>query len=415
MASVTEYGLLIIGCALGIGIGFLIAKNKYSTEAIKASAQAEAQAAANQQSKDSMKAEMESIAAMVARQNSEDFLKLAEERLGKHQSEATKDYDARKKEVESLVEPIKQHLEKLEIATNEMEKNREGAYSEISTMVKGLQEQTTNLRDTNVKLSTALRGSVKARGDWGQVALKNIAEAAGMLEHCDFDVEYTLKSGAGGARVDLLAKIPDGGSVPVDSKVPLSAYWDGLDIEDPDARTDKMKEHAKNVKKHIDDLASRNYPSLIGGSDFTVMFIPAEPILSAAFEYEPSLQEYGFNKHVLIVTPVTLLALLRTVSLYWQQQSMADNAKEIHTQAREFYDRVAKFSSDLAKMGRGINTVVGAYNDAVSSYDARIIPSGKKLESLKVTEGAQRKVEEIPQVDGAVKNVKHLIDKSNND
>ena len=176
-------------------------------------------------------------------------------------------------------------------------------------------------------------------------------------------------------------------------------------------RTDKMKEHAKNVKKHIDDLASRNYPSLIGGSDFTVMFIPAEPILSAAFEYEPSLQEYGFNKHVLIVTPVTLLALLRTVSLYWQQQSMADNAKEIHTQAREFYDRVAKFSADLAKMGRGINTAVGAYNDAVASYDARIIPSGKKLESLKVTEGAQRKVEEIPQVDTAVKNIKHLTNK----
>ena len=414
MASVTEYGLLIIGCALGIGIGFLIAKNKYSTEAIKASAQAEAQAAANQQSKDSMKAEMESIAAMVARQNSEDFLKLAEERLGKHQSEATKDYDARKKEVESLVEPIKQHLEKLEIATNEMEKNREGAYSEISTMVKGLQEQTTNLRDTNVKLSTALRGSVKARGDWGQVALKNIAEAAGMLEHCDFDVEYTLKSGSGGARVDLLAKIPDGGSVPVDSKVPLSAYWDGLDIEDPDARTDKMKEHAKNVKKHIDDLASRNYPSLIGGSDFTVMFIPAEPILSAAFEYEPSLQEYGFNKHVLIVTPVTLLALLRTVSLYWQQQSMAENAREIHVQAKEFYERATKFSHDLSKLGRNLNTVVGAYNDAVATYDSRIVPAGKRLVALKVTKGMQKTMAELPEIGSSIREVKHLS-KNNED
>ena len=296
-----------------------------------------------------------------------------------------------------------------------MEKNREGAYSEISTMVKGLQEQTTNLRDTNVKLSTALRGSVKARGDWGQVALKNIAEAAGMLQHCDFDVEYTLKSGAGGARVDLLARIPDGGSVPVDAKVPLAAYWDGLDVDDPDARSSKMVEHAKNVKKHIDDLASRNYPNLIGGSDFTVMFIPAEPILSAAFEYEPTLQEYGFNKHVLIVTPVTLLALLRTVGLYWQQQSMAENAKEIHSQAREFYDRVAKFSGDIAKMGRGISQAVGAYNDAVASYDARIIPSGKKLEALEVTASAQRKVEQIPQVDTAVKNVKHLVDKSDED
>ena len=137
--------------------------------------------------------------------------------------------------------------------------------------------------------------------------------------------------------------------------------------------------------------------------------------MSAAFEYEPTLQEYGFNKHVLIVTPVTLLALLRTVGLYWQQQSMAENAKEIHSQAREFYDRVAKFSGDIAKMGRGISQAVGAYNDAVASYDARIIPSGKKLEALEVTTSAQRKVEQIPQVDTAVKNVKHLIDKSDED
>jgi len=415
MAAVADYGLLILGCAIGIGLGYLFAKNKYSNDAIRATAKSDAQIAAMQETRAAMEAEMKNIAVDVSRQNSEEFLKLAQAQLGQVQVEASKDYDARKKEVESLVNPIKEHLDKLAQATTEMENNRKGAYSEISTMVKGLQEQTTNLRDTNVKLSTALRGSVKARGDWGQVALKNIAEAAGMLQHCDFDVEYTLKSGTGGARVDLLAKIPDGGSVPVDAKVPLAAYWDGLDLEDPDARSSKMVEHAKNVKKHIDDLASRNYPNLIGGSDFTVMFIPAEPILSAAFEFEPTLQEYGFNKHVLIVTPVTLLALLRTVGLYWQQQSMAENAKEIHSQAREFYDRVAKFSGDIAKMGRGISQAVGAYNDAVASYDARIIPSGKKLEALEVTTGAQRKVEEIPQVEAAVKNVKHLVDKSTED
>ena len=415
MAAVTDYGLLVLGCAIGIGLGYLLAKNKYSSDAIKATAKSDAQIAALQETRSAMEAEMKNIAVDVSRQNSEEFLKLAQAQLGQVHVEASKDYDARKKEVELLVNPIKEHLDKLAQATTEMEKNREGAYSEISTMVKGLQEQTTNLRDTNVKLSTALRGSVKARGDWGQVALKNIAEAAGMLQHCDFDVEYTLKSGAGGARVDLLARIPDGGSVPVDAKVPLAAYWDGLDVDDPDARSSKMVEHAKNVKKHIDDLASRNYPNLIGGSDFTVMFIPAEPILSAAFEYEPTLQEYGFNKHVLIVTPVTLLALLRTVGLYWQQQSMAENAKEIHSQAREFYDRVAKFSGDIAKMGRGISQAVGAYNDAVASYDARIIPSGKKLEALEVTASAQRKVEQIPQVDTAVKNVKHLVDKSDED
>ena len=342
MSELLTIALVLIGSLLGLGIGWLLAKIKFSTKLVLA--EAETQAALG--NKETLVAEMESVAATVARQNSEDFLRLAEERLGKVQSEAGKDYDARKKEVELLVSPIKEHLEKLEKATTEMEKNREGAYHGIKRMVEGLQEQTTSLRDTNVKLSTALRGSVKARGNWGQVALKNIAEAAGMLEHCDFDVEVTLKSGAGGARVDLLAKIPNGGHVPVDSKVPLAAYWDGLDLEDGEARALKMKQHASDVKKHVNDLANRDYPRLLEGTDFTVMFIPAEPILSTAFEYEPSLQEYAFNKHVLIVTPVTLLALLRTVGLYWQQQSMAENAKEIHAQAREFYGRAAKFSHD---------------------------------------------------------------------
>ena len=404
MSEPLTIALVLIGSSLGLGIGWLLAKIKFSTQLVLA--EAETQAALG--NKQTLVAEMESVAATVARQNSEDFLRLAEERLGKVQSEAGKDYDARKKEVELLVSPIKDHLEKLEKATTEMEKNREGAYHGIKRMVEGLQEQTTSLRDTNVKLSTALRGSVKARGNWGQVALKNIAEAAGMLEHCDFDVEVTLKSGAGGARVDLLAKIPNGGHVPVDSKVPLAAYWDGLDLEDGEARAVKMKQHANDVKKHVNDLANRDYPRLMDGTDFTVMFIPAEPILSTAFEYEPSLQEYAFNKHVLIVTPVTLLALLRTVGLYWQQQSMAENAKEIHAQAREFYGRAAKFSHDLAKMGKNLNTVVGAYNDAVASYDARLIPAGKKLDSLKVTEGAQKKLAELPEVSSVIRDVKNI-------
>jgi DNA recombination protein RmuC len=403
MVGIAEYGLMVLGAALGIGIGWLLAKNRYAGDVVRAEAQvteimirAEAQATAISQSKELMLAEMKSVATNAARQNSEDFLRLAEERLGKVESEAVKDYDARKKEVESLVSPIKEHLEKLEKATSEMELKREGAYHGLKRTAELLHKQTVDLRDTNIQLSTALRGSVKARGNWGEVALKNIAEAAGMLKHCDFDIEATLKSGAGGARVDLLAKIPNGGSIPVDSKVPLAAYWDGLELTDSDARGLKMEEHAKAVKTHINTLAKRDYPSLIDGVDFTVMFIPAEPILSTAFEYDPTLQEYAFSKHVLIVTPVTLIALLRTVGLYWQQHSMAENAKEIHSKAREFYDRVSKFSHDLAKMGRGINTVVSAYNDAVGSYDGSVIPSGRRLEELDVTEGAQRKLAELP-------------------
>tara|TARA_X000001036_G_scaffold207049_1_gene194642 strand:+ start:1846 stop:3093 length:1248 start_codon:yes stop_codon:yes gene_type:complete len=412
----SEFLFIILGLSLGIVIGWLVAKNRFGTELVQIKAISSAQEQVFEERSEHLSAQMKIVATEISEQNSESFLKLATERLGKVQSEASANADAKKKEVELLVSPIKDHLEKLEKATAEMEKNREGAYQGIKRMVEGLQEQTTNLRDTNVKLSTALRGSIKARGNWGQVALKNIAEAAGMLEHCDFDVEVTLKSGAGGARVDLLAKIPNGGQVPVDSKVPLAAYWDGLELDDGEARALKMKEHANDVKKHVNDLAARDYPRLLKGIDFTVMFIPAEPILSTAFEYDPDLQEYAFKKHVLIVTPVTLLALLRTVGLYWHQQSMAENSREILDQAKEFYERASKFSHDLAKLGRNLNTVVGAYNDAVATYDSRIIPSGKKLESLKVTEGMQKdkKMATLPEVGSSIREVKHLA-KNNED
>ena len=421
MATLAEYGFIGLGILLGAIVGYLLAKSKFAEMAMKAEARLEKEIAASEakaevaeESKKSMKAEMESIASQVARQNSEDFLRLAEERLRGVQTEASKDYDARKKEVESLVNPIKEHLEKLEKATNELEKNREGAYQGIAEMVKGLQEQTTTLRDTNIKLSTALRSSSKARGKWGEVSLKNIAEAAGMLQHCDFDVQVSLKSGSGGAIVDLVANIPNGGHVPIDAKVPLAAYWDSLDIEDPEAKNLKLKEHAQQVKKHIDELASRDYPRFLDGTDFTVMFIPAEPILSAAFEIEPTLQEYAFSKHILVVTPVTLLALLRTVGLYWQQQTMAENAKEIHAQSREFYDRVAKFSEDLAKVGRGLSTAVGAFNASIGTFESRILPAGKKIESLKVTEGSQRKLETIEIQNDTVRQLKEVNEDEEN-
>ncbi|CAI8234602.1 MAG: Uncharacterised protein [Methanobacteriota archaeon] len=328
--------------------------------------------------------------------NSKAFLSLASERFKIDQTKASGELESRKKEVESLVNPISEQLKALEAATTKMEKEREGAYQNLQAQVVQLQKQTMDLGHTNTQLSTALRGSSKSRGKWGEIALKNIVEAAGMLNHCDFDVQEPLKSGKGGAIVDLLVTIPNGGHIPVDSKVPLAAYWDGLELEDIEARGIKMKEHAKALKKHINDLVDRDYPSLIEGVDFTVMFIPADPILSAAFEEDSGLQEYAFSKHVLITTPVTLLALLRTVGLYWQQQSMSENAKIIHSSALEFYNRVAKFSHDLAKMGRGMNTAINAYNDSVGAFDSSVIPSGRRIEQLKVTEGAQRKITELP-------------------
>lgn len=394
MVDIGSIILILFGIIVGVGLGWLYAKNRFSTDLVRSEERIKAQAEAVESSKDMLSLQMQKVASEVASQNTEDFLRLAEERLGRVQLESGKDLEARKTEVENLIKPIKEGLTKLEKATTEMETKREGAYQGLKRSVDTLHKQTTDLRDTNVQLSTALRGSIQARGNWGQISLQNIVKAAGMVEHCDFDVEFTLKSGKGGGRVDLLARIPGGGDIPVDAKVPLASYWDALELSDPEKRIVKMAEHAKEVKKHIDDLVKRDYPSIMEGTEFTVMFIPAEPILSAAYEIDPELQEYAFRKQILIATPVTLMALLKTVAIYWNQVSMAENAKEIQSAARYFYDKAAKFGEDLAKIGRGLTSAVSGYNDAVGAYDGRVIPAGEQLKKLKVAEGAPRDISE---------------------
>ena len=394
---------IILGLIVGGGIGWMLAKQRMGGEVIRSEERLLAKEEAAATNEEKVRAEIQNLVTDIGRKNSEDFLILAEERLGKVQIAADKDHVARKKELDEIFKPMTDSLTSLDETTKKLEKERVGAYHGLKRTVENLQRQTTDLRDTNVKLSTALRGSSKSRGDWGQISLRNVAESAGMTEHCDFDIEVTLASGAGGGRVDMLAKIPDGGNIPIDAKVPLAAYWDGLDLEDPDVRKKKMQEHAKAVKGHIDALVKRDYPSLTGGSDFTVMYIPAPPILAAAFEIDSSLQEYAFRKRVLITTPVELLGLLRTVSVYWQQQSMAENAQEIQQVAREFYERSAKFGEDLSKMGKGLNTAVNAYNAAVGSYDRRVIPAGRRLEGLRVADSSARKLESGNPVEGTAR------------
>ena len=167
---------------------------------------------------------------------------------------------------------------------------------------------------------------------------------------------------------------------------------DGLIIRSGTKVDSKMIEHAKDLKKHIDDLHNRDYAGLIEGADFTVMFIPADPILSAAYEVDPSLQEYAFRKHILIATPVTLIGLLRTVGIHWQQKALAENAQQIQSDALELYSSVVNFSSHLAKVGRGLSSAVSGYNSALGTYEGTLLPSGKRMESLKVVDGLPKRL-----------------------
>jgi len=360
-----------------------------------------------------MEDRFKSLAAGILEQNSEtfrkEFLELANQNFEVSQQKASKELEKRKTDIEKVLGPMKETLGRLEVNHKEMEKKRAGAYGDLKAHLESLKQETKALRDQSVSLSTALRGSSQARGRWGQMSLRNIVESAGMLEHCDFEEEETLQGQEGVGRADMVVRVPGGGGIPIDAKVPLAAYLDALDASDPRERKRLLDQHAKDVMVHVRELTRRDYSSQIPeGVDFTVMFLPSEPVLAAAFEQNPDLQELAYSRRVLITTPVTLLALLRTVGIYWQQQSIAENAEEIFQQSKVLYERIAKFGSDLSKMGRGLSTALGAYNDAVGSFDTRVVPAGKKLESMKVAVGSKRSIESLMELEGSPKNPRIL-------
>jgi DNA recombination protein RmuC len=277
--------------------------------------------------------------------------------------------------------PFDAKLDQLRLATEALESRRAQAYGALDQQLKELKSSTQELRSQSEKLSTALRSSSQARGRWGESTLRRLVEMAGMQQHCDFEEQSVS---ADGQRPDLVVRLPGRGAIPVDAKVPLAAFLDAAGATDEDARKAKLHQHTLDLKTHVRTLAAKDYSrALEGAVDFTVLFVPGEQFLAAAFTDDPDLFEAALAQRVLIASPVTLLALLRTVRLNWDHVAVEENAREIQKAARELYDRVAVFARHLGKTGDGLEKAVDAYNSAVNSLQSRVMPAGRRLAELR--------------------------------
>ncbi len=342
----------------------------------------------------------QSLAAAALKGSSEQFLTLAEQSLARARGSARADLDERKTEIRNLLEPLKETLDRLELRTGEVERARVEAYSRIDSQVETLAGATAGLQEQTTSLATALRGP-QGGGKWGEIALRNIAELAGMTRHCDFTEQSTVEDGG---RPDMTVRLPGGRFVAVDSKVPLAAYLEASEATTDAARNAALDRHVRALRQRVRMLAGRDYAdSLAGDVDLVVMFLPGDPFLSVAFERDPDLQVDAMRSKVLIATPTTLVALLRTFAVYWQQQSLADNAEAIAKVAQELYDRAAKFSEELTNMGRGLGQALDAYNRAVGSFERRLLPMGRRLDEMKVAEQARRQLETPTPIDDEVR------------
>jgi DNA recombination protein RmuC len=341
-------------------------------------------------------AEVSQEALRLANQN---FLTLAETRFNELRASTKGDLEQGQRAIEALLEPLREKLAHYETEVRTLlERSRED-HTTLTEQIKRLGETATRLGSETRSLAEILRNSA-ARGRWGEIQLRRIVELAGMLEHCDFDVQQA--KGEGALRPDLVVHLPGSLEIAVDSKVPLDAYQAALEAPDDESRREKLRDHCRQLRLHLDSLAKKEYWEAIGHSpEFVVAFLPSEDLLRVTFSVDPGLVEDAIRKGVLIATPVTLVALLQTAAMAWRQDKMAEGAREIQALGQELYKRLATFLAHLAKVGKGLQGAVEAYNDAVGSLEHRVLSQARRFEVLGIAPSTKEGFPELPPITSA--------------
>jgi DNA recombination protein RmuC len=285
-----------------------------------------------------------------------------------------------------LLRPLEEAIYRYERRVVEVENDRVDAYAELRTEVRQMQAVSSALSTSTGQLVAALRAP-QVRGRWGEHQLRRIVEAAGMLAHCDFTEQVSATTDDGGIRPDLVVHLAGGRCVVVDAKAPLDAYLTALEARDDRAREAQLDLHAKHLRGHVEALAAKSYWAAFESTpEFVVLFVPADPFLDAALQRDPTLLESAFSRNVVLATPATLIALLRTVAYAWRQEALTRNAVQVHTLGRELYARLSTMGSHLTKLGAALGTAVSAYNKAIGSLESRVLVTARKFAELGVSD-----------------------------
>jgi DNA recombination protein RmuC len=320
---------------------------------------------------------------------------LARAQLRTAQTEVKGDLDKRHQAVEQLVAPLKEQLGRVDGQLLRLDQERRESRGRLESQLRTLTETGDRLRSETGALVTALR-KPNARGQWGQMQLRNVVEAAGMLKHCDFAEQHSYTGDESMLRPDMVVTLPGGKCVVVDAKSPLQGVLDAYEARDDVERERHLRDHARLLRKHVKGLADKAYWSRLDTTpDMVVMFLPGESLLGPALEADPGLLQDAMAQRVLIATPTTLLALLHSVAYGWQQERVAESAQAISDLGRELYGRLVKLSTLLGTLGTRLNGAVRAYNDTVGSYEARVLPGARRF----ADHGAVAEGRELPELE----------------
>jgi DNA recombination protein RmuC len=341
-----------------------------------------------EQSETRLRASFDSLAGETLRANSELFLRLAREALGRDQALAQSSLKEREVAFAQLVEPLRGALDRTEHQAQALERERSEAYTALRTQIESLASGQSQLQRETRNLVTALRRP-EVRGRWGELTLRRLVELAGLSEHCDFTEQLHLFGQDGALRPDLVVHMPDSRDLVVDVKTPLDAYLEALEAPTEEGRQQALKKHAQQVETRVRQLASKAYWAQFEHSpEFAVLFLPGDQFLSAALAERPELLEGALKQGVIIATPSTLIALLKTVAHGWRQTAVAQNAELIRELGQELYRRLGAFTGHLERLGSRLGAAVDAYNSAVGSLERQVLPQARRFPDLGVTADA---------------------------
>jgi DNA recombination protein RmuC len=350
--------LIVLGIAVGAGAVWLAMRARVA-DLCETVARERASAAEKstllEEAQHNLQASFAALSAQALQQNNTTFLELAQRELA----------------------PLKESLARVDRQAQQLEHMRGTLTQQLTTVAAGQDK----LRTETGNLVTALRAP-HVRGRWGETQLRTVLEVAGMLEHCDFVAQSSERDADGNLlRPDVVVRLPGGKRVVIDAKVPLAAYLEAMrDDLDGDARLSHMRDHARQLRDKVTQLSSKRYHAQIAGSpDFVILFLPDESFLRAALEHDGSLNEDAWRSNVILASPSTTLTLLRSISVAWQQETVAESAREVNRLGRELYERLGTFAGHLRGVGNALNSAVGSYNKAVGSLETRVLVTARKF------------------------------------
>jgi DNA recombination protein RmuC len=343
-----------------------------------------------EQSRTSLTDTFKVAGAEVMRMTAEALIRQTKQQFEGQQKLSQVDLEARQKAIDATLVPLREQLVKQEQLVKDLSEKREGdaqSFSEQLKQIADLQQKATSAAQM---LAGAMRDN-RQRGQWGEVALRSVVEMAGLTAGIHFTEQESLDGDAGRLRPDMIVRLPSERFIAVDSKVPLTGYMQSIEPDITDvARADFRQQHAQAVRNHVRTLHSRGYAAAVEGEvEFTVLFIPIESAFTAAFETDPTIHEEAMRKKVLVVTPSTLLVLLRTVAMHWSNARMAENAVKIGDEAKELVKRIGTFVKHLNGVGEKLGAANEAYNSAISSFERRLIPAANRVANLSAVDDVQ--------------------------